>query len=457
MEPEDTAQAEPAHAVLEAQALESEPAVADAEAAVPEVAQERAGEHVEVEQISDEARAEEARRALLGRLWPRKRDAEVLEPEPVGAVELEPSEAIETSQPEDEPQYGQTIAAAAPAPAEQAERPPFPEVVWVDPETGQSALPLPGVELEEPAAFQKPRSWWRRGRKESIPQEETPEDAATESMPGILEGQVPLPFSAGDAPTPSAERASESEKRSIIEAVDTLADLETEAGPEQAAPDASATRAEPEEPVQEVAPEPVPEPPADQSPEDPSLRLAAMREMIGLGTAPRPAPTAQPGAPAGPADLVPSGPSADPEAPPTSATPSPWSPSPTTWDVPTPQHQPEEKRSKLPWKRSKRKQGRIDKAMPASATGASAAPAWDPNGAAMGTAAYYQVPAAPPSNGETPDAPNGDAPAVGAAKAMFLACSRCGQPSPGGGLCEACDDALSQLRQLTAALLEAGE
>jgi hypothetical protein len=75
----------------------------------------------------------------------------------------------------------------------------------------------------------------------------------------------------------------------------------------------------------------------------------------------------------------------------------------------------------------------------------------------MGTAAYYQVPAAPPSNGETPDAPNGDAPAVGAAKAMFLACSRCGQPSPGGGLCEACDDALSQLRQLTAALLEAGE
>jgi hypothetical protein len=40
-----------------------------------------------------------------------------------------------------------------------------------------------------------------------------------------------------------------------------------------------------------------------------------------------------------------------------------------------------------------------------------------------------------------------------AAPRKEISCPRCGQPSP-RGLCEACEDALSQLRQLTVAFLD---
>jgi hypothetical protein len=70
-----------------------------------------------------------------------------------------------------------------------------------------------------------------------------------------------------------------------------------------------------------------------------------------------------------------------------------------------------------------------------------------------GAGAPYQVGAAAPTNGRVHEA----AASTGPARAGVLACSRCGQPSPGGGLCEACEDALSQLRQLTAAMSEGGE
>jgi hypothetical protein len=65
----------------------------------------------------------------------------------------------------------------------------------------------------------------------------------------------------------------------------------------------------------------------------------------------------------------------------------------------------------------------------------------------------YEIPAAPPK-GLKP------APATlqgGAPPAALLTCPRCNQPSAGGGLCEACEDALTQLRTFTAAILQADD
>jgi membrane protein involved in colicin uptake len=169
---------------------------------------------------------------------------------------------------------------------------------------------------------------------------------------------------------------------------------------------------------------------ATGQPDDVGLRASLMQEMLGLG--------AERGASNMAADASATRPSMGAPA---------WSDPSTARSVPNPQPQPEEKkRSKLPWKKSKRKRDETEGAgRPATVPiGTSAAP-------------RFQVPAVAPSNGAVYEVPPAGDPALAAPGAVFLVCSRCGQPSPGGGLCEACDDALSQLRQLTAALLDAGD
>ena len=54
----------------------------------------------------------------------------------------------------------------------------------------------------------------------------------------------------------------------------------------------------------------------------------------------------------------------------------------------------------------------------------------------------------PPRGSTQGQAPRSNGPV--APEAREISCPRCGQPSP-RGLCEACEDALSQLRQLTVA------
>ena len=61
----------------------------------------------------------------------------------------------------------------------------------------------------------------------------------------------------------------------------------------------------------------------------------------------------------------------------------------------------------------------------------------------------YTVPPRGEKKGQPPTVSVGPAPEA----RREINCPRCGQPSP-RGLCEACEDALSQLRQLTVAFLD---
>jgi len=176
---------------------------------------------------------------------------------------------------------------------------------------------------------------------------------------------------------------------------------------------------------------------AAELPEDPYLRQAAMREMLGLGVGAREGSGRPSSTAAGPSAQMPL----------------------DARSTPTTKEEPEERRrSKLrPWKKSKRKGEEAEHSAPPPV----AATPW-PNATVPQTVAAtptlgYQVTAPPAHNGLGHGSPSGDGPSLGRPGGMFLACSRCGQPSPGGGLCEACEDALSQLRQLTAALFESGE
>jgi hypothetical protein len=516
----------------------------------------------------------------------------------------------------------QSATEQPPAPATEAIQVAAPDIPVLEMESDDARpgvididLAVGPAETQELATPAKPR-WWRRGRKDAESEEETLDEARTETLPEVAE-QVPLPPAAGGAPTPSEERASGGEKRSIIESVDSLADLEAaaaaaaellerlrqeEAARVQAeeaarlkaeeearikAEEEERARAEAEEEArlaaeeearllaeeearvkaqeaarlkaQEAArlkaeeearlkaeeearikaeearikaeeearikaeaeerarraeeedararekalvtaareaklrareearlraeeqaradeearlrieaeqaaakaaeearlraeeqarnraeqaaklradEEALAQARAEEQSGDDALRASLMQEMLGLGAqrgvlkmAGAAATGADMGAPAWP----------DP-APPASAE--------VTFaarPIPSPQpQQDEKKRSKLPWKKSKRKRGETE---------ASGRPAAVP----VGTSTAPRLPVAASSNGAVYEVPRMGDPALAGPGAVFLVCSRCGQPSPGGGLCEACEDALSQLRQLTAALLEGGD
>jgi hypothetical protein len=105
----------------------------------------------------------------------------------------------------------------------------------------------------------------------------------------------------------------------------------------------------------------------------------------------------------------------------------------------------EQKRSRLPWKRSKKQ---------ASSNGFSPSPGPQPSfGGPSGAQAVSADPLYQPG-GSSLQRPAQAAEQRGQDREIF--CPRCGQPSP-RGLCEPCEDALTQLRQLTVAFAEGFE
>jgi hypothetical protein len=176
-------------------------------------------------------------------------------------------------------------------------------------------------------------------------------------------------------------------------------------------------------------------------PNDDVLRATLMQEMLGLGAERRASKM-----PAAAGSATETSKEAPAWSDPTAAA-SPEVTSSAARSIPSPQPQQEEKkRSKLPWKKAKRKRGETEGAgRPAAAP------------IEISATSRFQIPAVAPSNGAVYGVPRVGDPALSGPGPVLLVCSRCGQPSPGGGLCEACEDALSQLRQLTAALLDADD
>jgi hypothetical protein len=334
-----------------------------------------------------EAADEIVRRTFMGKLWPHQR-------EPGTAEEEAPAKAVAGPEPTESEEAPQPSAA-------------FPEDIWGVQDSPDAPEPLLDLPAEEPPAARKPRSWWRRGWREATVTEghAVQEEAETALEPpaaaDALADQVPPPLTEQDAPAPEYPPP----KRRVRRAP------QPEPEPEPVVAQAPAPQPEPEpEPVVAQAPAPWPSP---AHPDDPSLvREAAIREMLDIGdTFTKSSPTATQGSRARSPEFFTE----------------------------------EPRRSKLPWKRGKRKRGKGDSLTPPGVTrGGSSALAYETAvGVAGVSGGRYEIPAVSPSTNGSP-----------AQVPAQVLCSRCGQPTSGGGLCEACEDALSQLRQLTAAILQ---
>jgi len=520
-------------------------------------------------------------KALLARLWPRRR-AEDLEFPAEDSAET----GTEPVQPPTEPEAEAEDLLWEPAPEETRTRgrlvgtEPFPDRVPVDGATGQSALPIGQDELK-PAA-PKRSSWWRRARRaDTPPVDQEPGEEEAPGVAPVLPGQVPLVLDAMEEPEARAEREThavvppgpEAETKPTPSASDVPADaphtppadvVEEEAAGQNRPRSTKWLRLRPVErhpapaeepaseapaPTQAQAPAPTPPPiapaptpatpavpavaPAPAPPAAPAVRpvrpaagrrtpasepgtgVAARAPAAPAAAAPRPpapvtappvtapqpprqAPVARPRAPrpappppaSAPAPLTPpvpaTPPATTPASPPVSAPdatpsaeagpmepsdiwaewPSRSAPPPTqpseapsserfvSWDALawTPEASPrslqagEQKRSRLPWKRSKKQP---------SSNGFSSSPSPQPSlGGASGAPAISADPLYQPGGSSLQRPAQAAAPQQGQEREIF--CPRCGQPSP-RGLCEPCEDALTQLRQLTVALSEGFE
>ena len=454
MEPEEEAPPEAA-ATPSVAPEEAEPIEVSAPAPQPEPAPE-----VPQAEAPKIERAEEiVRRTFMGKLWPRQQEPDAAEEEPLAQVTAEPEGA---------------------EPEEPRPRSAFPEDIWNEPTAPEVSQQAPDVQAEEPPAARKQRGWWRRSRSEATVPEglEVQEEAEAQLEPSVAVDaamdQVSLPLAEEEALVPLGERILESATESVVEP-----DIDDGEGaaPEVAAPAPESPRTRRR--FWRLPPEarsPEPEPVVAEAPAPAPAPVPEPEPVVAQAPAPAPAPVPEP------EPVVAQAPAPEPIA--ASAAPAPWSapvqrqeapssddpsfirevairemleigdavpsraPAPTNRSGPRPSGflAEEPRRSKLPWKRSKRKRGKNDPLTPPAVTrGGSSSISYETAvGLAGVPAGRYEIPAVSPS---TNGGPAQTAPAL-------VLCSRCGQPTTGGGLCEACEDALSQLRQLTAAILQ---
>jgi hypothetical protein len=302
----------------------------------------------------------------------------------------------------------------------------------------------------------KGRSWWKWGRKASTADDSLADEAGTEPPPAEMDDDfgptVELALPSVEVPVEPEVHESEVQESEVHEPeVQVEPKIDIAPGfPEAEAFSADIWGPEIEDVVDEVADEPAPAPTPEPEPEPaPVVEHAQSAPVVEHAPSapeesprPAPAPWAEPKAPLSDDpmsvrqaairemlsigaewDSRPAGNGAKPAGKPKEG---------------------ESRGSKLPWKR--RKRGKAEGlSAPGMSKSGSGQIAFETTAALIaGGKVSYDIPAVPSTRRGVLDSPDSE---------YLVVCSRCGQPSR-GGLCDTCEDALGQLRQLTASILD---